>query len=199
MKRVARRPIRHDSTDAIDGGRSRGQRDDVAPPDRERAAVDLQRGPPDQAAGLHDRRDAELHRPVLRRGGLDPLELESSGLTALEREDRHRDPAGTVPGHERRIAPPVDDRSIDPARPIALDEGAVHRAAVHPEDRARHRRPPRHGQPHDGLDALAGRARDLHRQVRTNGAGLGRHAEGELPERERLDLTAVGAAEEPPA
>ena len=166
---------------------------------RERASVDLDRRPSQHAPGVDDRGHAVLHDPGLGRGRLDPLELEPPRLPTFEREDRDGDPARAVPGDERRIATPLDDRSIDLARPVPLHERAVHRPAVHPQNRARHGRALRDREPHDGFDPLARRARELHREVGAHGPRLRRHAHGELSQRELADLPSVGPTEEVPA
>ena len=52
-------------------------------------------------------------RPVGLGRGLDPFQLEAARPVLLQREDRHRDPARPVPGHQRGIAPARDDRRVD--------------------------------------------------------------------------------------
>ena len=120
-------------------------------------------------------------RPASGRGRLNPLDLEPSRLPAFEREDRDGDPARAVPGDERRIAAPFDDRSIDLGAP-----GPAARTRRSSAGRSPTRIAPVTAAPRGTASRMTastrsrGGARNLHREVGAHGPRLRRHARGEL-------------------
>jgi four helix bundle protein len=105
LERIARRPPRDHLVRV-----GRRDRDQLARRARQLAAVDLDRRAADDAVALRDDRHLVLDAAVGLGGGLDPVELETARPVLLQRKDRHRDPAGPVPGDQRWIPPARDDR-----------------------------------------------------------------------------------------